>query len=96
MKIRPVEAELFHEYRSFSQFANAPKNHGIQEAQNTANPFPTSKRDCSDHKTIKKVKPHSLTVVRQMFLSHWTSWRSNKTSMLTNSGISFFFFFKSM
>ena len=32
--------------RRFLQFANAPKNHGIQEAQNTAKPFPTRKRDC--------------------------------------------------
>jgi hypothetical protein len=55
MKIRPVGAELFRADRQtdrheaankrFSQIANAPRNHGIQEAQNIANPFPTSKRD---------------------------------------------------
>jgi len=57
MKIRPMGAQVFradrytdrHEAanRRFSQFTNAPKNHGIQEAQNMANLFPTSKRDRS-------------------------------------------------
>jgi len=52
MKIRSVGAELFRAdryeaaNRRFLQFANAPKNHGIQEAQNIVNPFPTSKPDC--------------------------------------------------